>query len=98
MQTCGRRGHGARLVRENRLVTLAIRRLVVALDVRRKRNVAQAFEHLVERGRAAETQSSQTEFRAIQDLGLEFSVAEQNFLARGQFPPGAHQRFPLIVG
>jgi hypothetical protein len=60
--------------------------------------VAQAFEHLLERDRALETQSPQTEFRAIQDLGFEFPVAKQNFLARRQFSPGAHKRFPLVVG
>ena len=48
VQTCGRRGHRAARAREHRLIPLAIVRLVGAVDVRRKRNVADQVDGCIQ--------------------------------------------------
>src|SRR6185437_727005 len=81
MQTRGRRGYCTSALRKNRLVPLAIRRLVFTPNVRRQRHMSQAVNSFPNIAARAENQRALAVAAARCDFGLEFSVAEADRFA-----------------
>src|ERR1019366_5753229 len=72
MQARRRRGHGAEGFRVDRLVRLAVRRRVGAIDVGRQRNVADAIERAEEVVHRIEAQMALAKGPTTNDLSREF--------------------------
>lgn len=79
---------------ENRLVTLAIRRLVLAMDIRRQRYMAQALESAGQIRGVRKSNPPLTEFAPADHLRLQFPFSEYHPFAHAHLPAGANQRVP----
>src|SRR5215469_5362420 len=80
----------------NGLVTLAIERFVRALDIRRKRNVTEPIERLMQTVLRFEPQHTQAVFGASFHPGLQFTFAEHNSLTHRNLTSRPHKRFPGV--
>jgi len=68
MQSGRGRGHSPRLPGEDRLVALAVFRLVAPRDVRRQRNVAEPFDRLMQVTLGGDSQNGAARSRRVQPL------------------------------
>src|SRR6266478_9604685 len=98
MQTCRGSGYGSGPAGKNRLVSFAVRGIVLAIDVRWKRHVA---EPLNLRGYAArvagsESDGAQAELAAPDDPRFHLTGAKHDALARFHLPPRTDQCLPYI--
>jgi hypothetical protein len=99
MQTGRGSRDGSRFFCEYSLVALAIGILILALDVRRKRDMAQALHvflcHIFIAAR--KLHSAKSKVTARKNFGFEFSLAEDDSLTYGQFPARPDKRFPNVA-
>src|ERR1017187_8397110 len=95
MQSGCRRRHGSRTIRKNRLVTLAVRRFVLARNVGWQRDVAKAFDRLGNVFLRSQSDSPEPIFAATDHFGGEFSVSKFNALSHPNFSSGPDLSFPL---
>ena len=101
MQTCSGSRCRSAIPGEHRLVTLAIRVPILAMDVGREWNMAEAFKPGKEIRHRSKSQSSLAELPARNNLGLEQCTA--GFVSKAQtfshpnLASGAHQRLPFVV-
>src|SRR5262249_31704548 len=98
MQPSRRRSNRSAPLGENRLIALAVGCFVVALNVRRKRDVPQAIKQFVDGflSLRSKPQRAQTQFPARQDFRFQHSLSKQNPLADGELAAGANQGFPRV--
>src|SRR5579864_8798348 len=96
MQPGGRSGDSAGLLCENSLVALAVGGLIGAINVRRQRHVAQAFERGVEVLPGMKVECTLSEFSAADDFRFQLALAKHHALTGGQLPSGMNQRFPSV--
>jgi hypothetical protein len=75
VQAGGGRGYGTAFMGVDGLVALVVRPLVVAADVGRKRDVADAVEDGIEIVDRVEAEEARTEVVALQDFGFEFGFS-----------------------
>src|ERR1700674_4234620 len=81
MQSCGGSGDCSRMVRENGLVALAVGGIVLARNVRRKRNMAEPFDGLVHVSLGDQANPAQPVLTATYHLGGELSFSEIDTLS-----------------
>lgn len=83
MQTRSGRGNCSRSRCEERLVTLAVRAFVLAIDIRRQGDVSQTFHVFLRRfaSTSHEPQGSDAQFATGENFGFKFSRAENNSFA-----------------
>src|SRR5580704_16926953 len=96
MQAGGGRRHGSWMIGENRLVTLAVRRLVFARDVRRQRNVAEPLDRFGNVALCREANAPQPIFATADDFGGEFPISEVDALPNPNLSSWANQGLPLL--
>src|SRR5580704_4286177 len=89
-------GHRASLLRVNRLISLAVARLISAFDVRRKRNMAQPRDRFSETSLMRKSQKPQTVSAAAFHASFQFSVTESYAFTNGNFSSGTNQSLPKI--
>ena len=89
MEAGGWRGYGVTLLGVDGLIALAVGGVVFPFDVRRQRDVAEAFEGLVKAGFAGETDDATAEVLAFFDYAFELAIAEDNSFADWDFAAGA---------
>lgn len=93
MQAGGGRGGGDGVAGENRLVALAVERLIGAANIGRQGHVTEAFERGFESLDGVEAQYSEAVGAASEHFGGEV-FAEQEALAGADFAARAHESFP----
>src|SRR5271169_4219488 len=96
VQTRGGCSHGTSLPGVDGLITLAIGGLVCALDVGRQWDVAEPPERFVKTVFGSKAQDPQAIFAAAFDDSFEFTLAENNLLAHGDFSSWTDERFPCV--
>ena len=96
MQAGCRRGHGPWMIGKDRLVTLAVRRFVLARNIGRQRNVAEAFDRLRYVSFRSQADSPQTILAAAYHFRGKLSISEIDALAHSDFASRADQCFPLL--
>jgi hypothetical protein len=85
------------LLRIDGLIPLTIMGRVRTRDIRREWDVADAVEGSEEIADGLKTEAAQAEFRASEDLGLQFiPLAEEQAFADPDFAAGPNQAFPII--
>src|SRR5271170_2476126 len=89
-------GHRASLLRVNRLISLAVARLVGAFDVRRKRNMAQPCNRFGKTSLMRKSQKAQAVSAAALYAGFQFSVTESYAFTYSNFSSGTNQSLPKI--
>ena len=94
MQSGGRRGGGAWLLRVDRLIALAV--LQLFLDIGRQRHFAEPVEHLHEDAVEEKTDEAVPVGELRHDLGGQLAAAEADSGARTQLFPGTHETFPIF--
>ena len=96
MQAGGRRGHRSRMIGKDRLVALAVGWLVLARNVGRQGNVAEALDRLGDVSLRCQADSPQPILAAADHFGGKFSVSEFDALSHADLPSRPDQRFPLL--
>src|SRR5258708_13144782 len=94
MQAGCRSGHGSRMIGKNCLVTFTVRRIVLARNVRRQRNVAEAFDRLSNVSLRRQADSPQPIRAAADHFGGKFSISEFDALSPADLSPRPPQSFP----
>src|SRR5208282_5378136 len=93
---CGR-CDGRSLARVDRLVALAVERLIGALDVRRQRYMPQAAEQFVKIALRAEAKNSLAKLAPALHLRFKLAFAENNLLTGRHLPARPNERLPRIA-
>ncbi len=89
--------HRSTLLRIDSLIPLTIMGRIRARDIRREWNVADAVKGSEEIDDGLKTDAAQAEFRAGEDLGLQFiPLAEKQAFADADFAAGPNQAFPIV--
>ena len=91
METRSRGGDGPGMLGEDGLVLAAILGSIVAMDVRRQRNVSEALQPSQEIGDIFEANGAFAEFAVFDDFGLQFvrsAFAEIKMFADADLRPG----------
>src|ERR1700722_1714619 len=96
MKACCGCGHGTSLLCVNCLISLAVARLIGALDVRRKRNMAQPRDRLGKTSLIRKSQKPQAVSAAALHPGFQFSVTESYAFTYRNFSSGTNQSLPKI--
>src|SRR5260370_9274299 len=98
MKTSGGGRNRAGTLGENGLIALAVRSFIGALDVRRKRDMAEALEMPADAGLVMrkEPQSAQAELTAGENLRFQFPLAKENTLPHLHLAAGPDKRFPSL--
>src|SRR5262245_2675419 len=89
------------LARKNRLVSFAIERRIIALDVGRQRHVTDGIDRPIERRSVVRPQPNQAapEKAALDHFTMHHDRAfEDDLHARFELLAGMHQRFPDFTG
>ena len=101
MQACGGRGDGTTLAGENSLIAVTIGVGVVAMDVRRQRNVADGVEYGEEVVNRRELEQALAELATLEDFGFKRDRAvrrgKDEALADGDFAAGTNESAPAVV-
>ena len=105
VQACGGRGNGTAFAGKDRLIAVAIGTGVLAMDIRRKRGVADPVEHGEEVICRAldwsELEQTLAELATLEDFGFKRDGAvrsgEDEALADGNFAAGANEGAPAIL-
>src|SRR2546425_11382821 len=96
MQTRSRSGAVAAPAGKDRLVAFAVSGFILAGDVGRQRNVAQALDGGQQVFNSGETKLPQAVFAAANHLGLQLSFTKDDALSGADLAPWAHQRLPDV--
>jgi len=97
MKASGGGCHRSTLLRIDRLIPLTIMGGIRTRDIRREWNVADAVKGSEEIDDGLKTDAAQAEFRAGEDLGLQFiPLAEKQAFAHADFAAGPNQAFPIV--
>ena len=97
MQACGRRGDRSTLVREQRLIAVAVIRPIAALDVRWQGHVTDRVDRLVDRRAVLGPQADHAPAKKtlLENLAVEGVNSFKHHAGPWfQFLPRMHQRFP----
>src|SRR5260370_10937577 len=96
MKTSSRCGNSPRTLGEDGLIALAIRSLIGALDVRRKRNMPQTLQMLANAALIVRNKSErpQAKLTARKNLAFQFALAEEYSLANLHLAARPDQRLP----
>src|SRR5260370_16604016 len=96
MKTSSGRRNRAGTLGENGLIALAVRSFIGALDIRRKRDMAEALEMPADAGLVMrkEPQSAQAEPTAGENLRFQFPLAKEHTLPHLHLPAAPDNRFP----
>src|SRR5260370_13776360 len=96
MKTSSRCGNSPRTLGEDGLIALAIRSLMGALDVRRKRNMPQTLQMLANAALIVRNKSErpQAKLTARKNLAFQFALAEEYSLANLHLAARPGQRLP----
>jgi len=97
VQSGGRRRDRTAFLRIDSLIAITIGGGVVAIDVRRKRNVTEFLDCSEEIWYRSEANATLAEFAAGNDLGDQFIViTEEEALTDGNLSAGPNEAFPFI--
>src|SRR5260370_5156707 len=98
MKTSSGRRNRAGTLGENGLIALAVRSFIGALDIRRKRDMAEALEMPADAGLVMrkEPQSAQAEPTAGENLRFQFPLAKENALPHLHLAARPDKRFPCL--
>src|SRR5947208_7129752 len=96
MEARRRRRDRSTLAGINSLIAFLVSLAVIAMNVRRKWNVAQAFQAPAKVLHRFEADSPFSITAARDHLRLKFMIAKEQLLADSNLPSRAHQAFPLI--
>jgi hypothetical protein len=97
MKASGGGCYRSTLLRIDGLIPLPIMGRIRSRDIRREWDVADAVESSEEIDHGLKTDAAQAEFRAGQDLGLQFiPLAEKQAFADADLAAGPNQAFPIV--